>query len=283
MEILRTPDDRFVGLPGYDFAPNYIDIGGLRMHYVEEGPRDAPPVLLLHGEPSWSYLYRKMIPPLAAAGHRVVAPDLVGFGRSDKPASISDYSYQQHVDWMGQFIADMDLRNVTLFGQDWGSLIGLRIAAEDPDRFDRIAIGNGALPTGDHPVSDAFMDWREFAATSPKFDIGRIIQRATILELSEDVVAAYDAPFPDDTFKAGARAFPALVPITPDDPASEANRRAWAALTEWKKPFLTTFSDKDPILGGGEKIFKKLVPGAVGQPHVIIENGGHFLQEDKGE
>ena len=263
MEILRTPDDRFEGLPGYDFAPNYIDIGSLRMHYVDEGPRDAAPVLLLHGEPSWSYLYRKMIPPLVAAGHRVVAPDLIGFGRSDKPASISDYSYQQHVDWMRQFIADMDLRHVTLFGQDWGSLIGLRIAAEDPDRFDRIAIGNGALPTGDHPVSDAFMDWREFATTSPQFDIGRIIQRATILELADDVVAAYDAPFPDDTFKAGARAFPALV--------------------EWKKPFLTTFSDKDPILGGGEKIFKKLVPGAVGQPHVIIENGGHFLQEDKGE
>ena len=283
MHVLRTPDKRFADLPEYDFAPNYIDIGGLRMHYVDEGPRDAAPVLLLHGEPSWSYLYRKMIPPLAAAGHRVVAPDLIGFGRSDKPGNISDYSYQQHVDWMRQFIEDLDLRNVTLFGQDWGSLIGLRIAAENPDRFERMAIGNGGLPTGDHPVSDAFMDWREFATTSPKFDIGRIIQRATILDLSDDVVAAYDAPFPDDTFKAGARAFPALVPITPDDPASEANRRAWAALTEWKKPFLTTFSDKDPILGGGEKIFKKLVPGAVGQPHVIIEDGGHFLQEDKGE
>lgn len=283
MEALRTPDDRFFDLPGYSFAPNYTDVGGLRMHYVDEGPADAPPVLLLHGEPSWSYLYRKMIPPLAAAGQRVVAPDLVGFGRSDKPVHVDDYSYQAHVDWMRQFIEDLDLHDITLFGQDWGSLIGLRVAAENPDRFARIAIGNGALPTGDHPVSDAFLAWREFALTSPTFDIGRIIQRATVSELADDVVAAYDAPFPDDRYKAGARAFPALVPITPDDPAAEANRRAWAALTEWRKPFLTTFSDKDPILGGGEKVFKKRVPGAAGQPHVIIRDGGHFLQEDKGE
>ena len=184
---------------------------------------------------------------------------------------------------MRQFVEDLGLRDITLFGQDWGSLIGLRVAAEDPDRFARIVIGNGALPTGDHAVSDAFMQWREFASTSPKFEIGRIIQNATVSELADDVVAAYDAPFPDDSYKAGARAFPALVPITPDDPASEANRRAWAVLMDWRKPFLTTFSDKDPILGGGEKTFKKLVPGAAGQPHVIIRDGGHFLQEDKGE
>ncbi|NIL95083.1 MAG: alpha/beta fold hydrolase [Woeseiaceae bacterium] len=283
MDAIRTPDDRFENLPGYDFTPNYLDVAGLRMHYVDEGPGDAAPVLLVHGEPSWSYLYRKMIPLLAAAGHRVIAPDLIGFGRSDKPSEISDYTYQRHVDWMTQFVTDLDLRDITLFGQDWGSLIGLRVAAENADRFARIAIGNGALPTGDHAVSEAFMQWREFATTSPRFDIGRIIQRATVSEMSEDEVAAYDAPFPDDSYKAGARAFPALVPITPDDPASEANRRAWAALTEWRKPFLTAFSDKDPILGGGEKVFKKLVPGAAGQPHVIIEDGGHFLQEDKGE
>jgi haloalkane dehalogenase len=283
MEILRTPDDRFADLPGYAFAPNYIDIGGLRMHYVDDGPRDAAPVLLLHGEPSWSYLYRKMIPPLVAAGHRVVAPDLIGFGKSDKPASIDDYSYQAHVDWVRQFIEDLDLRDITLFGQDWGSLIGLRIAAEHPDRFARIVIGNGALPTGDQALPEAFLQWRQFATTSPKFDIGRVLQNATVSDLADDVVAAYDAPFPDDSYKAGARAFPALVPITPDDPASEANRRAWASLTEWHKPFLTTFSDKDPIMSGGEKVFKKLVPGAAGQPHVIIEDGGHFLQEDKGE
>lgn len=283
MDTLRTPDERFADLAGYDFEPHYVDIGGLRMHYVDEGPAGADPVLLLHGEPSWSYLYRKMIPPLVGAGHRVVAPDLIGFGKSDKPAAIGDYSYQRHVDWMRQFVEDLGLRDITLFGQDWGSLIGLRVAAESEQRFARIVIGNGALPTGDHPISEAFMQWREFAATSPKFEIGRIIQRATVSELTDEVVAAYDAPFPDDSYKAGARAFPALVPITPDDPASEANRRAWAVLMNWSKPFLTTFSDKDPILGGGEKVFKKLVPGAAGQPHVIIKNGGHFLQEDKGE
>ncbi len=283
MQILRTPDACFEHIPGYDFAANYIDVGGIRMHYVDEGASKASPVLMLHGEPSWSFLYRKMIKPVAEAGHRVVAPDLIGFGKSDKPARIDDYSYQRHVDWMRQFIEDLDLREITLFCQDWGSLIGLRIAAEDPDRFARIAVGNGALPTGDQPMSDAFLRWREFATTSPHFDIGRVIQMGTVSDLPDDVVAAYNAPFPDDTYKAGARAFPALVPITPDDPAAEANRRAWAALTEWRKPFLTTFSDKDPILGGGEKIFKKLVPGAAGQPHVIIEDGGHFLQEDKGE
>ena len=283
MDALRTPDERFAGLTGYDFQPHYVDIGGLRMHYVDEGPTDAAPVLLLHGEPSWSYLYRKMIPPLVAAGHRVIAPDLIGFGKSDKPAAISDYSYQGHVDWMRQFVEDLGLQEITLFGQDWGSLIGLRVAAENEERFAKIVIGNGALPTGDHSISEAFMQWREFARTSPKFEIGRIIQNGTVSELPEDVVAAYDAPFPDDSYKAGARAFPALVPITPDDPASEANRRAWAVLMNWQKPFLTMFSDKDPILGGGEKVFKKLVPGAAGQPHVIIRDGGHFLQEDKGE
>jgi haloalkane dehalogenase len=283
MDALRTPDERFTDLPGYDFEPHYVDIGGLRMHYVDEGPATADPVLLLHGEPSWSYLYRKMIPLLVEAGHRVIAPDLIGFGKSDKPTEIGDYTYQRHVDWVRQFVEDLGLQGITLFGQDWGSLIGLRVAAENEERFARIVIGNGALPTGDHAVSEAFMQWREFAATSPTFEIGRVIQNATVSDLPDEVVAAYDAPFPDDSYKAGARAFPALVPIAPDDPASEANRRAWAVFMNWQKPFLTTFSDKDPILGGGEKVFKKLVPGAAGQPHVIIEDGGHFLQEDKGE
>jgi haloalkane dehalogenase len=283
MSALRTPDDRFENLPGYDFEPHYVDIGGLRMHYLDEGPADAAPVLLLHGEPSWSYLYRKMIPPLAAAGHRVIAPDLIGFGKSDKPSEQDDYTYGGHIAWMQQFVATLDLRDITLFGQDWGSLIGLRVAAEDESRFARIAIGNGALPTGDQGMNEAFLQWREFARTSPKFDIGRVIQNATFSELSDEVVAAYDAPFPDDTYKAGARKFPMLVPITPDDPASEANRQAWAVLMNWKKPFLTTFSDKDPIMSGGEKVFKKLVPGAAGQDHVIIKDAGHFLQEDKGE
>jgi haloalkane dehalogenase len=283
MTALRTPDDRFENLPGYDFEPHYVDIGGLRMHYVDEGPADAAPVLLLHGEPSWSYLYRKMIPPLAAAGNRVIAPDLIGFGKSDKPAEQDDYTFAGHIAWMQQFVETLDLRNITLFGQDWGSLIGLRVAAEDESRFARIAIGNGALPTGDQGMNEAFLQWREFARTSPKFDIGRILQNATVSELSDEVVAAYDAPFPDDSYKAGARKFPMLVPVTPDDPASEANRQAWAVLMNWQKPFLTTFSDKDPIMSGGEKVFKKLVPGAAGQDHVIIEDAGHFLQEDKGE
>jgi haloalkane dehalogenase len=282
-KALQTPESRFDNLPGYDFAPHYVDIDGLRMHYVEEGPQDADPVLLLHGEPSWSYLYRKMIPPLAAAGHRVIAPDLIGFGKSDKPASTGDYSYAGHVEWMRQFIETLDLNDISLFGQDWGSLIGLRVAAENEPRFARIAIGNGALPTGDQPMSEAFLQWREYATTNPKFDIGGVFQRACTLDLSDEVIAAYDAPFPDETYKAGARAFPGLVPIAPDDPASEANRHAWAVLMQWTKPFLTAFGDKDPILSGGERAFKKRIPGAAGQPHVIIKDAGHFLQEDKGE
>jgi haloalkane dehalogenase len=253
------------------------------MHYVDEGTTDAAPVLLLHGEPSWSYLYRKMIPPIVAAGYRVLAPDLIGFGKSDKPSSQSDYSYAAHVEWLRLFTETLDLQNVTLFGQDWGALIGLRVATESEDRFARIAIGNGALPTGDQEMSPAFLQWREFARTNPKFKIGPIFQRAAISDLSDAVIAAYDAPFPNEDYKAGARAFPNLVPATPDDPASEANRRAWAVLMNWTKPFLTTFSDKDPIMAGGERVFKKLVPGAAGQAHVIIKDAGHFLQEDKGE
>jgi len=283
MKAVRTPDERFVNLPGYDFALNYVDIDGLRMHYVDEGPADADPVLLLHGEPSWSYLYRKMIPPLVAAGHRVIAPDLIGFGKSDKPTSQSDYSYAGHVDWMRQFIESLDLRDITLFCQDWGSLIGLRVAAENEARFSRIALGNGGLPTGDHGAPRAFRIWRAFAIWSPWFPIGRIIQSATTTELSKEVVAAYDAPFPSAKYKAGTRAFPKLVPTTPDDPASEANRRAWEVFKQWEKPFLTTFSNRDPITRPMMKPFQELVPGAKNREHVTIRNAGHFLQEDKGE
>ena len=283
MKSVRTPDRRFEALPGYNFEPHYVEIDGLRMHYVDEGPRNASPVLLLHGEPSWSYLYRHMIPPLANAGLRVVAPDLIGFGRSDKPTKKGDYSYERHVNWMRQFVESIDLSEVTLFCQDWGSLIGLRVAAENESRFARIALGNGGLPTGDQPMPSAFMKWRAFALHSPYFPIGKIIQKATTTELSDDVVAAYDAPFPSRKYKAGARMFPALVPITPDDPASSANRSAWAVFGKWEKPFLTTFSDKDPITRGGDKRWQEHVPGAAGQPHVSIENAGHFLQEDKGE
>ena len=283
IKALRTPDARFANLPGYDFASHYVDVAGLRMHYIDEGPDDVAPLLLLHGEPSWSYLYRRMILPIANAGHRVIVPDLIGFGKSDKPVRQDDYSYAGHVDWMRQFIEALDLRDITLFGHDWGSLIGLRVAAEHEDRFARIAIGNGALPTGDHSVPKAFRIWRAFARWSPWLPIGRIIQSATVTELSKDVVAAYEAPFPSRRYKAGARVFPKLVPTTPNDPASDANRRSWALLKTWDKPFLTTFSDRDPIMRGGERVFQKLVPGAKSQAHVIIEGAGHFLQEDKGE
>jgi haloalkane dehalogenase len=255
----------------------------MRMHYVDEGPEDADAVLLLHGEPSWSYLYRHMIPPLTAADLRVVTPDLIGFGKSDKPVSKSDYSYAGHVHWMREFIEDLDLGNITLFCQDWGSLIGLRVAAENEHRFARIALGNGGLPTGDQTMPDAFMKWRAFALHSPYFPIGKIVQKGTTTKLRDGVVAAYDAPFPSRKFKAGARMFPALVPVRPNDPASEANRRAWDAFGRWEKPFLTAFSDKDPITRGGDRVWQKHVPGAQDQKHVTIEGAGHFLQEDKGE
>ena len=283
MKALRTPDDRFADLPGYNFQPHYVDIDGLRMHYIDDGPADAAPVLLLHGEPSWSYLYRKMIPPLVSAGHRVIAPDLIGFGRSDKPTRQSDYSYAGHVAWMRQFIEALDLNNITLFCQDWGSLIGLRVAAENEARFDRIALGNGGLPTGDHEPPRVFKIWRAFARWSPWFPIGRIIQKATVSDLSREVVAAYDAPFPSARYKAGTRAFPKLVPTTPDDPASDANRAAWKVFEHWEKPFLTTFSNRDPITRPMVKPFQERVPGARNQDHVTIRDAGHFLQEDKGE
>lgn len=288
MKILRTPDERFANLPGYPFAPHYLNVpdgegGALRVHYVDEGPSTARPVLLLHGEPSWSYLYRKMIPIIAGAGHRVIAPDLVGFGKSDKPADRADYTFQRHVDWMTSVLEQLDLREITLFGQDWGALIGLRLVAEHPDRFARVIIGNGGLPTGDGPVSEAFLRWQTFSQTSPTFDIGRIIQGGTVTTLPDEVVAAYDAPFPDDSYKAGARAFPSLVPTSPDDPAAPANRKAWEVLGRWEKPFLTTFSDSDPITRGGERVLQARIPGAKGQPHTTIAGAGHFLQEDKGE
>jgi haloalkane dehalogenase len=283
MTALRTPDDRFVNLPGYGFEPRYKEINGLRVHYLDEGGLDFKPVLLMHGEPSWCYLYRKMIPPIIKAGFRVIAPDFVGFGRSDKLPNIEDYSYQLHVDTIASLIELLELRELTLVGQDWGGLIGLRVAAEHEDRFARIVAANTFLPTGDNNPGEAFMRWRTFATTSPEFHVGRVIQGGTVTELPADVVAAYDAPFPDDSYKAGARAFPALVPLTPDDPASEANRAAWTVLERWEKPFLCAFSDQDPITRNADNVFQARVPGTKGQPHTTIAGGGHFLQEDKGE
>jgi haloalkane dehalogenase len=282
MEILRTPDERFSNLPDFDFAPHYAEIAGLRIHYVDEGPRVAAPVLMLHGEPSWSYLYRKMIPIITAAGHRAVAPDLAGFGRSDKPTRREDYTYQFHVDVMTGLIKSLDLREITLVGQDWGGLVGLRIAAEHPDRFARIVVANTGLPTGDQPMSEGFLRWREYSQTVENFHVGGIVKGGCVNDLPPEVIAAYNAPFPGDSYKAGARQFPLLVPIRPDDPASEANRRAWEVLRRWEKPLLTAFGDSDPVTRGGERVFQKLVPGAQGQPHVTIAGAGHFLQEDKG-
>lgn len=282
IRALRTPEDRFEDLPDYDFEAHHVKVAGLRMHYVDEGPADAPPVLLLHGEPTWSYLYRFMIPPLAEAGLRVVAPDLVGFGKSDKPVRRRDYTYSAHVEWLREFVESLDLRSTTMFCQDWGSLIGLRVAAEDEARFARIALGNGGLPTGDRPMPRAFMKWRRFARYSPWFPIGEIVQRGTLTHLDDDVVAAYDAPFPSRKYKAGARRFPVLVPIRADDPASDANRRAWQVFERWEKPFLTTFSDRDPITRGGDVPWRERVPGARNQRHVTVADAGHFLQEDKG-
>ena len=282
MKILRTPDSRFENLPDYEFDPNYIDVDGLRMHYVDEGPKNGAIILLLHGEPSWSYLYRHMIPPLRDSGFRVVAPDLIGFGKSDKPAQKGDYTYAGHVAWMQQFVEALDLTDITLFCQDWGSLIGLRVAAENEQRFARIALGNGGLPTGDQKLPTAFKVWQSFARFSPWFPIGKLIQKGTITELSDAEVAAYDAPFPAATYKAGARAFPLLVPSTPDNPATVANRAAWDVFKDWQKPFLTTFSNRDPITRGGQKVWQEIVPGAQELEHVKISNAGHFLQEDKG-
>lgn len=284
MDVLRTPDDRFTDLPGYPFAPHYVDVNGIRIHTVDEGPSVAAPVLMLHGEPSWSFLYRKMIPILLDAGHRCVAPDLVGFGRSDKPARREDYSYQNHVDWLRAALFDaLDLRDITLVCQDWGGLLGLRLLAENPERFARVVAANTALPTGDDGApGPAFEAWLKFSQEAPEFPIGQILQNATVSELAPDVVAAYDAPFPDESYKAGARQFPALVPIRPDDPASDANRAAWATLEKLEIPFLTAFSDQDPVLGHMAPALHERIPGAKGQPHTVLKGGGHFLQEDVG-
>lgn len=283
MEILRTPDDRFASLSGYSFAPHYVQVDGLRMHYLDERPRDAKPVLLLHGEPSWSYLYRKMVPVLVDAGLRAVAPDLVGFGRSDKPARREDYSYQRHVDWLRGFVETLSLRDITLVCQDWGGLLGLRLVAEHPEWFARVVAANTFLPTGIAPPSHAFLAWRKYSQETPRFHAGGIVRGGCATALPPEVVAAYDAPYPDDRYMGGARQFPILVPISTDDPAAAANCAAWAELERFEKPFLTAFSDLDPITRGLEAELQTRIPGARGQPHTTIRGGGHFLQEDCGE
>lgn len=291
MQVLRTPDQQFAQLPGWPYSPVYTDIDAgdgsgatLRIHHVDEGPRDATTtVLCMHGEPSWSYLYRSMIPAFTAAGHRVIAPDLIGFGRSDKPAATTDYTYERHVSWMSRWLEANDLRGLTLVCQDWGGLVGLRLVAAHPDRFDRVIAGNTGLPTGDRPLSDAFLAWQKYSQTTPVFNVGKLVEGGCASKpLDPAVVAAYDAPFPDDTYKAGARIFPSLAPTTADDPSGIANRAAWDVLRGFDKPFLTTFSDGDPVTAGGDRIFQREIAGAKGQPHVTIAGAGHFLQEDEG-
>ena len=287
MEILRTPDDRFTDLPDFPFAPHYAEVpdgegGPLRIHYLDEGDPGAPVVLLLHGEPSWSFLYRHMIPVLVDAGLRCVAPDLVGFGRSDKPAARSDYTYARHVAWMQAFLDATTLSAITLVAQDWGGLIGLRLVGADPDRFSRVVAANTFLPTGDSSPGAAFLRWQEFSQSVPTFPVGAIVNAGCTTDLVPAVVAAYDAPFPDEAMTAGARQFPMLVPTSPDDPAAADNRAAWAVLDRFDRPVLCAFSDEDPITRGADRVLRDRIPGCAGQPHTTIRGAGHFLQEDRG-
>jgi haloalkane dehalogenase len=288
METLRTPDDRFEGLPGYEFEPHYVEVpdgdnGRLRVHFLDEGPADGEVVLCMHGEPSWSFLYRHMVPLLTEAGLRVVAPDLVGFGRSDKPGDRNDYTYARHVEWMRAALFDeVGLADVTLVGQDWGGLIGLRLVGEHPERFVRVVAANTFLPTGDRDPGEAFLAWQRFSQEVDTFPVGRIVDGGCTTSLTEEVVAAYDAPFPDESYKEGCRQFPVLVPTRPDDPASAANRAAWETLRRFDRPFLCAFSDQDAITGGADRALREDIPGCAGQPHTTIEGGGHFLQEDRG-
>jgi haloalkane dehalogenase len=283
--VLRTPDYRFHDLPDFAFAPHYREVRdadgtALRICTIDEGPRDAAPVLLLHGEPSWSFLYRHIIARLVALGHRVVAPDLIGFGRSDKPSQPADYTYERHVGWMSDWLSAMRLEHITFFGQDWGGLIGLRLVAAQPQRFARLVVANTGLPVG-QGFSDAFKRWLEFSQNTPILPISDIIQMGSKRVLSAAEKAAYDAPFPDESYKAGARRFPALVPITPEHASVAENQAAWKVLESFTRPCLTAFSDADPVTQGGERIFQERIPGATGQPHVTIQNAGHFLQEDQ--
>lgn len=288
MEFLTTPEKCFEQIADFQYAPQFLQVddnegGSLKLHYIDEGRKDGNVVLMLHGEPSWAYLYRKMIEPVANAGYRVIAPDLIGFGKSDKPTKRSDYTYQRHLDWVRQVIIQLNLQDITLVCQDWGGLLGLRLVAEHADLFARVLAANTMLPTGDHAASEAFISWQTFSQQVEVFPVAGIIKGATVSPVSPEVLAAYDAPFPDENYKAGVRQFPLLVPTTPDDPASAANRLAWQSLQQFTKPFITAFSDSDPVTAGGDKIMQKLIPGCQGQAHTTIEQGGHFLQEDQGE
>jgi haloalkane dehalogenase len=287
MQVLRTPDAAFAGLVDYPFAPHYSEVQDaasgtpLRIHRIDEGPAEAAPVLLMHGEPSWSFLYRKFVGPLVASGHRVVAPDLIGFGKSDKLGARTDYTYERHVQWMSDWLVGLDLKNITLFCQDWGGLIGLRLVAAFPDRFDRLVIANTGLPTGTGS-SPGFDQWLQISQTIPNFPTGMIVNMGTTRELTAAEIAAYDAPYPDESYKEGARQFPTLVPVTPEHGSVAENIAAWKVLEAFDKPVLTCFSDNDPVTKGGEAAIMARIPGAAGQAHCIVP-GGHFLQEDAAD
>ena len=288
MKLLRTPDERFENLPGFPFEPNYLTIkdrqdeSDIRIHYVDEGNSDSQPVLMLHGEPSWSFLYRKMVSPFVSAGYRAVVPDLPGFGRSDKPSRREDYTYARHVAWVQDWLRQLDLNNIVLICQDWGGLIGMRLVADEPERFARVVTSNTMMPTGDQHPGDAFLKWQAFSQEVPVFPTSQILSKATVSELSPEVLAAYDAPFPSEWHKAGVRHFPLLIPVTKSDPGAEINRATWDALARFDRPFLTIFGDSDPATRGWEAIFQERVPGAKGQPHQTLERAGHFWQEDCG-
>ncbi|MGH3509710.1 MAG: haloalkane dehalogenase [Nocardioidaceae bacterium] len=287
METLRTPDERFADLPDYPHPPSYVDLpvddgDEVRMAYVDVGPRDGPVALLLHGEPSWGFVYRSTLPPLVEQGIRCVVPDLIGFGRSDKPTDPTAHTYAAHVAWVRGLVERLDLRDITLVGQDWGGLIGLRLATEADERFTRIVAANTGLPTGEFDMPEVWHRFRRAVESAPELDIGRLVQSGCVRPLDARVRAAYDAPYPDERHKTAPRCFPGLVPIRPDDPATAANRVAWERLTRWTKPFLVAFSDGDPITAAMAPILRRNVPGAAGRESPVITDAGHFLQEDAG-
>ena len=285
MSILKTDLTLFENLSDWKYKENFTTVtsefGELDIHFVDENSTSDECVLLLHGNPTWGYLYRNMIDPLKENGYRVVVPDLPGFGKSDKFSVRYNYSYEGFVDWMSQFIENTDLKNITLFCQDWGGLIGLRLAAKYSDRFEKIVAANTGLPTGKAPLSEGFAVFREFLQIKPDLHVAGQVRNGTTKGIDENALAAYNAPFPDEDHKQGVRQFPNLVPGTPRTPSAEPNKEAWKILREWEKPFLCAFSDKDPIFSGVENSFYKLIPGCKDMPHVTIENAGHFLQEDQ--